>query len=227
MRRTFMSKQHTSFSPEFKMQAVLESFNPNTTTAQVAKKYATSVKNIVNWKQQFLKNAHLSFDPTTSKNKLEVLKKENARLEKLLIKLQLETDDAVKKLQNLDIAVKKQIIDTSSSPLSIAQQCKLIGLNRPSLYYAPRPSKKNDEAIIKRICEIFQTNTTSYGYRTMHQVLIKEGYKIGVNKVHKLIKIVEAEKGVKQTSKKVDTATNESIQHSHILHDLALAKPFN
>ncbi len=222
-----MSKQHTSFPPEFKMQVVLESFNPKTKTAQLAKKYATSVKNIMNWKQQFLKNAHLSFDAITSKNKLEVLKKENVRLEKLLIKLQLETNEAVKKLQNLDISVKKQIIDTSSSHLSIAQQCKLVGLNRPSLYYTPRSSKKNDDAIMERICEIFQTHTTSYGYRTMHQVLVQEGYKIGVNKVHKLIKIVDAEKGIKQTSKKADATTNELIQHSHILHDLALAKPFN
>lgn len=220
-----MSKQRTSFSPEFKMQVVLESFNANIPTAKLAEKYGTSVKNIMNWKQQFLKNAHLSFDATTPKSRLESLKKENEKLEKRLMELRREQDEAVKKLQNLDISMKKQIIDTASSSLSIAQQCKIIGLNRPSLYYAPRPSKKNDEAIMERICEIFQTNAASYGYRTMHQLLIKEGYKIGVNKVHKLIKQLE-EQGIKPSCKKVDATTKESIQHSHILHDLALAKPF-
>lgn len=225
-RRILMSKQRTLFSPEFKMQVVLESFNINITLADLAKKHATSVKNILNWKQQFLKNAHLSFDAATSKNQLESLKKENEKLEKLLMKLQLEKNDAVKKLNKLDISVKKQMIDTSLSSLSISQQCKLIGLNRPSLYYAPRPSKKNDETIMERICEIFKTDATSYGYRTMHQILIKEGYKIGVNKVHKLMKLLEEEKGIKPISKKIDTE-KEPIQHSHILHDLALAKPFN
>lgn len=58
------------------------------------------------------------------------------------MKLQLEKNDAVKKLKKLDISVKKQMIDTSLSSLSISQQCKLIGLNRPSLYYAPRLQKK-------------------------------------------------------------------------------------
>lgn len=221
-----MNKQRTSFSPEFKMQVVLESFNINITLADLAKKHATSVKNILNWKQQFLKNAHLSFDAVASKNQLESLKKENERLEKLLIKLQREKNEAIKKLKDVDIAVKKQMIDTSLSTLSIVQQCKLIGLNRPSLYYAPRPSKKNDDAIMKRICEIFEQNATAYGYRTMHQLLVKEGYKIGVNKVHKLMKLLEEQKGVKPISKKIDTE-KEPIQHSHILHDLALAKPFN
>lgn len=221
-----MRRQRTSFSPEFKMQVVLESFNTNIPTAKLADKYGTSVKNIMNWKQQFFKNAHLSFDATTSTNKLETLKKENEKLEKRLMELQREKDEAVKKLQNLDISIKKQIVDTTSSSLSIAQQCKIIGLNRPSLYYAPRPSKKNDEAIMERIGEIFQTNQASYGYRTMHQLLIKEGYKIGVNKVHKLIKLLEEEKGIKPSSQKVDASKNESMQHSHILHDLALAKPF-
>lgn len=221
-----MSKQRTSFSPEFKMQVVLESFNINITLAELAKKYATSVKNILNWKQQFLKNAHLSFDATASKNQLESLKKENERLEKLLIKLQREKNEAIKKLKDVDIAVKKQMIDTSLSTLSISQQCTLIGLNRPSLYYTPKPSKKNDDAIMKRICELFEQNATAYGYRTMHQLLIKEGYKIGVNKVHKLMKLLE-EKGLKPLPKETDTKAKELIQHSHILHDLALAKPFN
>lgn len=224
-RKIVMSKQRTSFSPEFKMQVVLESFNANIPTAKLAEKYGTSVKNIMNWKQQFFKNAHLSFDATTSTNGLESLKKENEKLEKRLMELQREKDEAVKKLQNLDISIKKQLVDTDSS-LSIVQQCKIIGLNRPSLYYAPRPSKKNDEAIMERIGEIFQTNQASYGYRTMHQLLIKEGYKIGVNKVHKLIKLLEEEKGIKPSSKKVDATKHESLQHSHILHDLALAKPF-
>lgn len=219
-----MNKQRASFSPELKMQVVLESFNTNTTTAQLANKYETSVKNIIQWKQQFLKNAHLSFDTTTSKSSLEALKKENLRLEKLLEKMTKETQIALKKLKNLDFSVKKQMIDTASSSLSIAQQCKLLDLNRTSLYYAPKPSKKNDEAIIKRICEIFQTSAVSYGYRTMHQALVKEGYKIGVNKVHKLMKTLEEENGIKQPSKA--PSTQEATPYSHILHDLALAKPF-
>lgn len=60
-----------------------------------------------------------------------------------------------------------------------------------------------------------KTDATSYGYRTMHQILIKEGYKIGVNKVHKLMKLLEEEKGIKPISKKIDTE-KEPIQHSHI-----------
>ena len=221
-----MRKPRDTFSPEFKMQVILELFNTQTSVTQLAQKYEISTKNITNWKQQFIKNSHTSFDSNTLKSRIEKLKKENSRLEKILLKLQLEKNEAVMKLKNLDISIKKQIIDTSSSQLSIAQQCKIIDLNRPSLYYVPRETKKNDELIMQRIYEIFQTQKVAYGYRSMHQELIKEGYKIGVNKVHKLIKLVEETKDIKQSSKHMDAA-NELIQHSHILHDLELAKPCN
>lgn len=221
-----MRKERTTFSPEFKMQVVLESFSPAASTAQLAKKYAISVKNICNWKQHFLSNAHLAFETTHhSHESIERLKSQNKELETLLIKRKQERDEGIKKLRALDISTKKQLIETSNKALSIVQQCKLIGLNRPSLYYVPKPVQKKDDAIRARILEILQTAQGACGYRKVHQQLLKDGHKIGVNKVHKLMKMAETEANALPTSNR-HSLQNDPLASTHLLHDLPLAKPF-
>jgi len=219
-----MSKQRTSFTAEQKMHAVIESLQTKLTLAELAQKHQTSIRNIMNWKQQFLENAHLAFDTSTPKDSIETLKQKNAKLEKILEKTTTQRDEAISKLKPLDISIKKQMIDTAASELSIAQQCKIIDLNRPSLYYEPKPSKKNDDTIMQRICEISKDVTSYCGYRMMHQYLLEEGYKIGINKVHKLMKILEEQGELKQKSS-VET-TNGTTNYSHALHNLELVKPF-
>jgi len=143
----------------------------------------------------------------------------------MLEKTRQETKEAADKLKQLDITTKKQLIDTTSSSLSIAQQCKIIDLNRPSLYYEPKPSNSNDEIIMQRICEIYNHAQSSKGYRAMHQKLIEEGFKIGVNKVHKLMKILEEQNALSRSSN-YENQPNKVQVHSRSLHDLALIKPY-
>jgi len=51
----------------------------------------------------------------------------------------------------------------------------------------------------------------------MHQQLVKEGYQIGVNKVHKLMKMMEL-----QAKQKND---DQNKIHPYLLHTLDLANP--
>lgn len=98
-----MPRKRLTFSPEFKMQVVFESFQPNTTMQQLADKYQTSVKNIMNWKHQFFENAHLAFENSASNETLTSLKQENAKLEKQLQQLQIEHDFVMRKVKELNL----------------------------------------------------------------------------------------------------------------------------
>jgi len=215
-----MSRKRTSFTTEFKTQVVLEALRGDLSISQLASKYTITSKNILNWKQLFLNNASLAFEATNttkdSKAELAKLKKENDKLNSLLSTLASERDAAITKLQGLDVSVKKKLIDTKFQKLSIARQCEIINLNRTSLYYAPKPTDDKDSKIINRIQEI-HTTSSSYGYRMMHQQLVNEGYHIGVNKVHKLMKMMEI-----QAKQKHD---DQNKIHPYLLHDLELAKP--
>lgn len=98
-----MPRKRLTFSPEFKMQVVFESFQPNTTVQQLADKHQTSVKNIMNWKQQFFEKAHLAFENPASNETLTSLKRENAKLEKQLKQLQIEHDFVMRKIKELNL----------------------------------------------------------------------------------------------------------------------------
>lgn len=98
-----MARKRSTFSPEFKMQVVFEAMQTPLTLQQLADKHQISVKNIMNWKQQFFEKAHLSFDNPSSKETLASLKKENAALEKRLNQLQIEHDFVTQKLKELDL----------------------------------------------------------------------------------------------------------------------------
>lgn len=217
-----MRKERTTFTPEFKMLVVLESFKTTLSIEELAHKHAISTKNILKWKKHFLQHAHLAFETTPSSALIEQLKEENRTLETLATKLLHEKDEAIKKLKSLDISTKKSVIEVSSMSLSIAQQCKLIGLNRPSLYYAHRPTRTKDDMIITRINELLQTND-SHGYRKIHQKLLEEGFRIGVNKVHKLMKQCELPK---KSCSHTDLAPPNPLPYTPLLHDLELIKPF-
>jgi len=98
-----MPRKRLTFSPEFKMQVVFESFQPNMTLQKLADKHQTSVKNIMNWKQQFFENAHLAFENTASNETLTSLKEENTKLEKKLKQLQVEHDFVMEKIKKFNL----------------------------------------------------------------------------------------------------------------------------
>ncbi len=72
-------------------------------------------------------------------------------------------------------------MDRSDNKLSITKQCKLLGLNRSTLYYKARPVDRTDEYHIKRIIDKLYTDHPDYGYRTMNKILRRD-FGIEINK---------------------------------------------
>ncbi len=98
-----MARKRSTFTPDFKMLVVLEAFQTQLTLQQLAGKHQISVKNIMNWKQQFLNNAHLAFQNTPTKETLETLKKENLELERKLTQATEEKSFVTKKIKELKL----------------------------------------------------------------------------------------------------------------------------
>ena len=193
-----MSKDK-SFTPELKMQIVMQSFKNELSMDELAQKYETSEQNIKKWKEQFLKNAHLAFTPF-SKQDIETLKEQNTKLEKLLQKLNRQTSEEAQKLQSLDNSIKKQLIDANAR-ISIIRQCEMIELNRQTLYYKAKPNDGRDIAIMQKIREIYASVTPNKGYRAIHKKLVEQGFKIGATKVNKLINLLSEQNLLKPKQK--------------------------
>ncbi len=85
------------------MQIALEALSSGQTLQQLADKYAISIKNIMNWKQQFLGNASLAFNDIAQEKSTDELKKENANLEKRLQQLKKEYAFVMRNLKTFNL----------------------------------------------------------------------------------------------------------------------------
>jgi len=193
-------KKKKVYSAEFKTKVVLEVLKEEDSLSSIASKYEITVQTLRKWKNQFLENATLAFDLSNAtkeyKEKIEKLEKENEELAKTLGKTTIERDWAVGKLKSLDLLNKKSLIEFKHKEISVMRQCELIELNRSSLYYKPIPiMKEEDIKIMKRIDEIY-SEISIYGYRRIHKQLKEEGFKIGHNKVHRLMNKMHKKNGL-------------------------------
>jgi putative transposase len=187
-------KKGQVFSAEHKTKIVLELLKEEQTIAQLATKYQITTKSIHNWKVQFLENASLAFEPakvvSEYKEQLKSKDEEIEQLQKALGKTTLERDWAVGKLSSLDLLSKKSLIDSQASVLSLSEQCLMMGLNRSTLYYHPKPITTNVVNIMHTIDEIY-TDSPEYGYRQIHEQLTQEyGFTIGKERVLKYMNIM-------------------------------------
>ncbi len=72
-------------------------------------------------------------------------------------------------------------MEKNNEKLSVVKQCKLLGLNRSTLYYKAKPINKTEEYQIKWLIDRLYTDHPNFGYRTMTTVL-KRDFGISINK---------------------------------------------
>lgn len=118
----------------------------------------------------------------------------------------LSLSDALKK--SLDNSqAKKELVDTKNHKLSIARQCKLIGLARSSYYAKDKSdltfSEKEEKAM--QIMDEAHTQNSCYGARSHMKNLARYGISFGRHHVKKLMNYM----GITSTS-----ATTKNISTS-------------
>ena len=192
-----MTKKHIkNFSAEYKTKVVLELLESEVTISQLSKKYEITPKTIQNWKKHFLSNASMAFEPAKVvneyKTEIEELKSQNDELAKALGKATIERDWALGKLNGLDIANKRDLVDSKLKELSMARQCELLKINRSMLYYKPQIMSLYNKKIMDRIDEIY-TDNPEYGYRFIYKSLLEEGLNIGRDRTLKYMGIMGIE----------------------------------
>lgn len=190
-----MSKKRTNYTAEFKAKLVLEVLEGVKSINEIASQYEVLPANLKNWKSQFIDNMSLAFDKSAVvkeyKTEIESLQANNQKLAQKVGNLTIEKDFLEGKLVSSVSSDKRKAMVDSEHSLSLIKQCQLLQLNRTGLYYTPTPkfSTKADLEILNQIDEIY-TESPCYGYRRMHQQLIKDGFYVGVERVAKAMKFM-------------------------------------
>ena len=80
------------------------------------------------------------------------------------------------------------MIDRENKDLSIVKQCKILELNRSSVYYTAKTSAlKYDEKLINAIEDIYD-NICFYGHTKVHCELLELGFEVGLKTVRNIRK---------------------------------------
>ena len=216
-----MTKKYIkNFSAEYKTKVVLELLESAVTISQLSKKYEITPKTIQNWKKEFLSNASMAFEPakvvSEYKTEIEELKSQNDELAKALGKATVERDWALGKLRGLDIANKKELVDSKLEDLSMARQCELLKINRSMLYYQPKIMSLYNKKIMDRIDEIY-TDNPDYGYRFIYKSLLDEGFTIGRDRTLKYMSIMGIEALYPKQKKSISTQNKTHKVYPYLL----------
>ena len=215
-----MSKKRTNFTAEFKAKLVLEALEGVKSVNEIASHYEVLPANLKNWKNQFIDNMSLAFDKSAVvkeyKTEIESLQVNNQKLAQKVGNLTIEKDFLEGKLVSSVSSDKRKAMVDSGHPLSLLKQCQLLQLNRTGLYYTPTPkfSTQADIEILNQIDEIY-TESPCYGYRRMHQQLIKDRLSVGAERVAKAMKLM----GIKAIYPKPKTtiANKEHKKYPYLL----------
>ena len=114
------------------------------------------------------------------------------------------------------------MIDRTHKALSVVQQCRLMKVNRSSLYYSSKAEQGENQDIIRRIDQQF-LETPYYGSRQMTFALRREGFWVNRKRIRRLMKLMGLQ-GVFQ-------APRTSLKHKghqvypYLLRDRVIDRP--
>ena len=84
------------------------------------------------------------------------------------------------------------MIASVGCPLSVREQCRLLSVPRSTLYYQPAETKAEDLLLMRRLDEQY-TATPFYGVERMTACLQRQGFRIGHNRVRRLLRLMGLE----------------------------------
>ena len=84
------------------------------------------------------------------------------------------------------------MIESEGCLLSMRDQCELLGVSRACLYYVPEGPSEGDLSVMRLLDEQY-TRTPFYGVERMTAWLHRQGFRIGHNRVRRLLRLMGLE----------------------------------
>lgn len=145
---------------------------------------------------------------------------------KKLGKTTIERDWLQGKLNSsVSLKNKKALVETGLKTICITRQCELLSMNRSTLYYEQRPISEYDLKVMRRIDAIYTDISSTYGYRFMHKQLLEDGFKVGVNKVNKLMNVMGIQAIFPKKKRHTSIKNHEHKVYPYLLRTLEINRP--
>jgi len=115
------------------------------------------------------------------------------------------------------------MIDPNFAPLSVARQCRLVGISRSTFYYAGTPGESPLNLALMRLLDEQYLRTPWYGSRQMVRYLRRQGYCVGRKRVRRLMRRM----GLQSVAPRPNTSRKAPGHpvYPYLLRDLTIDRP--
>ena len=121
-----------------------------------------------------------------------------------------------------DRSKRLKMLDKSDPDYSVKEQCELLGLNRTSLYYKPKPISEKKLAILRRIDELYTINP-SFGGVTIGTILRREGLAISDPTVRRYMTAMGLQ--AVYPGPNLSKRAHDSLIYPYLLRNMDIVKP--
>jgi len=126
---------------------------------------------------------------------------------------------AQKKISDVQLMEKREMIDDSGSGIPISRQCDLIGLSRKTYYYESRGEDEYNLLLMRRIDEQF-TDTPFYGVARMTAWLKRGGHEVNEKRIRRLMRLMALEAVYPKPRLSVSSAGHR--KYPYLLRDVSV-----
>jgi len=174
------------FTPEFKAKIVLELLREENQIGELATENDLSPNQLRNWRKEFLENVTKVFSESKQEKNLCVkeraMDEERNELMAKVGQLTIENDWLKKNLHKCLAPTGRLNLVSKDEELTVTRQCKLLEINRTSVYYTPVIPDRERENMIKNRLDYWHTKMPYLGVRKLRNRLQKEWiYQIQLN----------------------------------------------
>lgn len=114
------------------------------------------------------------------------------------------------------------MIDPEHPEISVARQCRLLGLPRSSYYHSPQPLDAPTQALMVRIDKLYLERPT-LGSRGIARQLRREGVEVGRKRVRRLMRLMRLE-AIYQRPRTSQSNPQHRV-YPYLLRDVAVTRP--
>jgi putative transposase len=115
------------------------------------------------------------------------------------------------------------MIEPEGRDLSVRDQCRLLGISRSAMYYAPQGPSAEDLSVIRLLDEQY-TRTPFYGVERMTAWLHRQGLPMGHNRVRRLLRLMGLEAIYAKPRLSLPGGPEHRI-YPYLLRGLAIVRP--
>lgn len=174
-----------NFSKAFKAQVARDALRDVETVVVIAARHKVHPNQVREWRRRAEAGMVGLFGPA-----VDAVAKRDAAIKELRAKIgELTMErDFLPRLGEMNHAERRSLIEWDGA-MSVAHQCRALGISRRSAYDAPRPAPQRDLDLMRRIDEV-HTEHPTWGSRRMVGALDNDGVRVGRNRVVRLMRLM-------------------------------------